>query len=675
MPRRQGFLRGAAVLAKSPRRPYVTITTSSASKNLAAGLDGFRVVVVAFSPRTENHTFFSQRQNQTWKSPLNPAMNTLRPYNSLALLVASLLLLPAHIASAQIWMDVNGTTAGFGNLSSAVWNTTNTNWTTNSLGTGQGDPPSLPLLVWSNDFGTTTLNRTGGGSTSFPIDVQGDFTMSGLSVIGGGLGISRSIGGTSVLTIQDGGIVHIESSELQILTNVQLTGNYTKTGAGDINYSTTAASIGAATITIEEGSVRVRGDGGNPNSTTNFVLNGGNLEGAQGNRNYTIGNLSGTSGDILWAANSGARLFTITQSTDGVFGGRILAMGGGGTRGVVKNGEATLTFTGDNSYNGTLTINAGTIEVGNGGTTGNLSTTDTINNAALIFNRSNAYTYAQNISGTGTVTQAGGGTMTLSGTNSYVGATFVNAGTLLVNGAGSLTGTSGITVNDGATFRYDSTTGLNRAVTLNAGGTFAHNGPNPYTGTLTWTGGTLAGTNFAGVNLSVGSGQTLSPGNSPDTMVTGNQIWTNGGNLNLEFFDFSLDPGTGFDTIAITGTLDLTSLTAGGFNINLWSLSSVGPDVDGNAWNFDNLIGGSWLIVSTTEGVSGFNPSLFAINVHPFNGTGGFSNDLGGGAFSINLIGNNLFLEFTPIPEPSAWMLLGAGLCVVSLLRRRKQNL
>jgi len=673
MPRRQGFLRGAAVLAKSPRRPYVTITTSSASKILAPGLDGFRVLVVVFSSRTETHTFFSQRQNQTWKSPLKPAMNTLRPYNSLALLVASLLLLPAHLASGQIWLDVNGTTAGFGSLGGNTWNVDNENWTTNPLGTGQGDPPSLPLLAWSNGFGTTTLNRAGGGGT---VQVEGDFTMSGLSILNGGLTLARSVAGTSVLTIQDGGTVNIDSGTTTISTNIRLTGNFTKTGGGTLTYDSNALSLGAVTITLNEGLTRLRNT--TAGSSTNIVLNGGNLEGATSSSNYSIGNLSGTSGDISWASTTSGttqQTIAINQTVDLIFGGNILAQGGTRPRGIIKNGAATLTLTGNNSYNGTLTINAGAIQVGNGGTTGNLSTTDTINDAALIFNRSNAYTYAQNISGSGTVTQAGGGTMTLSGTNSYTGATFVNAGTLLINGAGGLTGTSGITVNDGATFRYDSTVALNRNVTLNSGGTFAHNGTNPYAGTLTWTGGTLAGTNYTGVALNVGSGQTLSPGNSPGTMLTGNQTWTNGGNFNLEIHDFDLAPGTGFDTIAITGTLDLTGLTAGGFNINLWSLSSVGPDANGNALNFDNVIGGSWLIVSTTGGVSGFNPSLFTINVDPFNGTGGFSNDLGGGTFSVNLIGNNLFLEFTPIPEPSAWMLLGAGLCVVTLLRRRKQNL
>jgi len=155
-------------------------------------------------------------------------------------------------------------------------------------------------------------------------------------------------------------------------------------------------------------------------------------------------------------------------------------------------------------------------------------------------------------------------------------------------------------------------------------------------------------------------------------MATASQTWTNGGNYNLQIFDVDLAAGTGFDTIEITGTLDLTGLTAGGFDINLWSLSAIGPDVNGDALNFNNLAAGSWQILSTTGGITGFDAANFAVNVGAINGTGGFSNALGGGTFSVAQSGNNLLLEFTPIPEPSTWALITIGLCAVTWLRRRK---
>ncbi len=48
-----------------------------------------------------------------------------------------------------------------------------------------------------------------------------------------------------------------------------------------------------------------------------------------------------------------------------------------------------LTLTGDNSYNGDTTISAGTLQLGNGGTTGSVAR-DIVDNGALVFNRSDA---------------------------------------------------------------------------------------------------------------------------------------------------------------------------------------------------------------------------------------------------------------------------------------------
>jgi autotransporter-associated beta strand protein len=109
-----------------------------------------------------------------------------------------------------------------------------------------------------------------------------------------------------------------------------------------------------------------------------------------------------------------------------------------------KYGTGTVTVTSDSYF--LDTIDAGKLQIGDGNTTGAL-TTNVVNNGTLSFNRSDNHTHSYAISGAGAVHHDGSGTLTLSGTNTYTGDTKVNAGTL--NLAGSLT--SDVIVAAGAT--------------------------------------------------------------------------------------------------------------------------------------------------------------------------------------------------------------------------------
>ncbi|WP_390349118.1 autotransporter outer membrane beta-barrel domain-containing protein [Variovorax boronicumulans] len=146
----------------------------------------------------------------------------------------------------------------------------------------------------------------------------------------------------------------------------------------------------------------------------------------------------------------------------GEFGGQIsnggyatwfATVGGPAANGkLVKYGPGTLTLSGDNSYTGGTTIEGGTLQVGNGGTSGSL-TGDVANSGVLAFNRSNASTFAGVISGSGAVQQLGAGRTTFTGAHTYTGGTTVQAGTLALSGAGRLAdaGTLRLT-GSGATF-------------------------------------------------------------------------------------------------------------------------------------------------------------------------------------------------------------------------------
>jgi autotransporter-associated beta strand protein len=87
-----------------------------------------------------------------------------------------------------------------------------------------------------------------------------------------------------------------------------------------------------------------------------------------------------------------------------------------------------FTFTGNNTYAGSSTLSAGTLQLGTGSTSGSLGATsaNVINNGSLIFNRSDALTYTGTFSGTGALTVSAG-SLTLAGGATYTGATTLSA--------------------------------------------------------------------------------------------------------------------------------------------------------------------------------------------------------------------------------------------------------
>lgn len=142
-----------------------------------------------------------------------------------------------------------------------------------------------------------------------------------------------------------------------------------------------------------------------------------------------------------------------------------------GPTGLVKNNTGTATLTNENTYTGTTTINAGTLQIGDGGFSGSLGATAITNNASLVYNSGGPLTASQVISGSGQIIKRGDGQLTLSGANTFSGPIIVEAGTLAVGNAGALgTQANGVTVNPGATINLNGVT-IPAGESISCGGT------------------------------------------------------------------------------------------------------------------------------------------------------------------------------------------------------------
>ena len=110
--------------------------------------------------------------------------------------------------------------------------------------------------------------------------------------------------------------------------------------------------------------------------------------------------------------------------------------------------------------------------------------------------------------------------------------------------------------------------------------------------------------------------------------------------------------GVGWDTVTTSGTLAITAASGDPFAVNLWSLASTNPDVNGPVVDFNASQAGTWTIAQATGGITGFVADAFVINTAASGGSPGFANYLGGGTFSLAVSGNDLNLVFAPGSGP-----------------------
>ncbi len=368
-----------------------------------------------------------------------------------------------------------------------------------------------------------------GGSGAFNQTIQASIAMSpntslinfndgaGLLNVTGNITITSGGAGTLTLAGTNGGNNTISGNisdgvGINVVNVIKNTAGNTWVLSGNNTYSGGTA-LNAGTLKINSATAL---------GTGLFTINGGKIDNSSIGGDITLANNNPVTfnGDFEFIGtnnlNLGTGATTLTAPTTMTVDAKTLTIGGsigGGGNLLTKAGAGTLTLTGNNTYIGGTTLNAGTLNINsatalggaagvftiNGGIIDNTSGGDlTLTNSNPVsFNGGFAFTGTNNLNlGTGAttllapttitvaaktltiggsigggsgLTKAGAGTLTLTGNNTYVGATNINAGTVVAGNASALGNGSAVTVAAGGTLDVGTTN-----VTVN--NTYTQNG-------------------------------------------------------------------------------------------------------------------------------------------------------------------------------------------------------
>ncbi|HWK64630.1 MAG TPA: autotransporter-associated beta strand repeat-containing protein [Rhizobiaceae bacterium] len=233
----------------------------------------------------------------------------------------------------------------------------------------------------------------------------------GTRVLAGTVAVASNTAlGTGTIAMDDGTALEFATSDLSLANAIELSG--TARINIDAGRATLAGSIddGGKTGTL------VKTGDGTLILTAAASHSGGTLIAA----GRLVGTSSSLAGDIV---NEAALVFD--QAADGTYSGTIAGSGS-----LTKSGTGSLVLTADNSYAGATVIEAGSLQVGDGGWTGSISG-NVVNNGTLVFDRKGTYALPELMTGPGFLVLRGGGTALFAGTAEAGGTTIVGSGLVL----------------------------------------------------------------------------------------------------------------------------------------------------------------------------------------------------------------------------------------------------
>jgi autotransporter-associated beta strand protein len=482
-----------------------------------------------------------------------------------------------------------------------------------TLTIGTGNAALAPFIGTISGTGGITINATGSNSQGFG-------------------GASTYTGGTTVV-----------NGELFV-------GSSTVGPPGAI----VSGPVGKGTITFDSGTEL--SPSANVTLANDIVLNGGGYIENDDGGSYAltlIGQITGTNG-IAWCTNG-----TLAITGNNTFSGGIDSR---------PSGPAGTILLGSNTAAGSGLIyleNGSTLGVYGTNTSIAISNDVSVNNAANFGTGSadnDSLTINGQVSGSGTITYSGGtaGALTLTGNNSGLssGTFTIDGGTVYAANNHALGSSSvSVTLNGGTT-----SAGLN----IENGVTISN--PLSFTG----SGNSLAGSGTIASAVITNSSVVISPsaptGGPGELTFSNNLTLATGVAIHFDLYDATGAAGTGYSLINETnltsGALSLTA-SANSITFNLVSTNSTGGAA--NAINFNPAIFQMWTFATSANTITGFSASQF----HLVNG---FTNNTNGGTFGFAEVGNSLVLNFTPVPEPSTWALMGTGFLALATFEVRRRQ-
>ena len=323
------------------------------------------------------------------------------------------------------------------------------------------------------------------------------------------------------------------------------TASITKTGEGTLTLSGRNDYTGGTTI--NEGTLKF--SSGSLSTSGNITFSG----------NSTLTWLSSNSDDIssrVHIDDGVTATFDIDDAYDYVYFDS--AFGDYGSGAVVKAGNGTLCFGGDNTYTGGTTISAGELIVGDGSDAGSLGSGNIEDDASLVFYRPDSVTIGSCISGSGNLTQSSGTLILTNNNNSFDGTITIDMDATMQIGDGGTSGSiNSSSISDAGTlaFNRSGSDGASFSGVISGIGEIE-----VFAGTkLTLTGdNTFAGFIIINSDATLAFGQNSLGANNNNTYIDIRdnatlQWWESNNNQNLAGYSLYSDSNSG----VITGTFDV----------------------------------------------------------------------------------------------------------------------